>query len=465
MATPLLSPKFYAWDPRTGKPLAFGKVHTYESESSSGGTSQPKATFKNPGATAYNTNPVVLNAAGFADIYLNGTYKIIVTAADGYVVWEADPVTDISRIAEEWIYPTEAVYVSPTEFKVTGSMTDIFVVGRALKLSDSMTIYGTVAASYYSSGETFVTIYSSEPITASLSQASVGLISSDPSGTLSENIAMTGGSKLHGRGSALYRVNGIEGGSDDYLDGIDGDSGGPVVNNAATALASGDIAIVTNPSDGAPEFDVFVMDETRGGNASPPDVIAPVSNPGDKRWVKVFGKALIQQIIRNVVYPVGAPYISFTDNRNPLAILGFGTWVRVAGQTLVGYDSEQAEFNEILKTGGAKSVTLTAAQSGMREHGHGASSSSSTSVTLTDSGHAHLVDNTRPSSGYRAGDNVQISLGGAETIWSHNSTSNITASASTSTSTTVQNAAAQNASDSHTNLQPYMVAYIWRRTA
>lgn len=35
--------------------------------------------------------------------------------------------------------------------------------------------------------------------------------------------------------------------------------------------------------------------------------------------------------IINIIYPVGSAYISFTDNRNPHDILGFGTWVAVTG--------------------------------------------------------------------------------------------------------------------------------------
>ena len=87
-ASAIISPKFYVFDDDTGKPLAFGKVHTYKT-----GTSTPKPTFTSEDATTENTNPVILNDAGYADIYLDGRYKIVVTDANDVEVWTADPVT------------------------------------------------------------------------------------------------------------------------------------------------------------------------------------------------------------------------------------------------------------------------------------------------------------------------------------------------------------------------------------
>lgn len=37
------------------------------------------------------------------------------------------------------------------------------------------------------------------------------------------------------------------------------------------------------------------------------------------------------ETMRSYIWPVGAPFISFTDNRNPIEILGFGTWESVVG--------------------------------------------------------------------------------------------------------------------------------------
>ena len=59
----------------------------------------------------------------------------------------------------------------------------------------------------------------------------------------------------------------------------------------------------------------------------------------------------------NKIYPVGSIYIS-TASTNPSSFLG-GTWEAYGkGQTLVGIDSNQTEFNTVGKTGGSKTVTL-----------------------------------------------------------------------------------------------------------
>ena len=56
-----------------GEPLALGLVYTYEA-----GTSTPKDTYTNAGGGTANSNPVTLDSAGAADIFLSttGSYKI-----------------------------------------------------------------------------------------------------------------------------------------------------------------------------------------------------------------------------------------------------------------------------------------------------------------------------------------------------------------------------------------------------
>lgn len=62
-----------------------------------------------------------------------------------------------------------------------------------------------------------------------------------------------------------------------------------------------------------------------------------------------------------LMYPVGSVYES-TDITNPREYFG-GTWeVFGAGRVTVGIDTGQTEFNQVRKTGGAKTQTLTQAQ-------------------------------------------------------------------------------------------------------
>jgi len=93
MAVSIIGPKFYAWDSDTGAPLAFGKVFTYQA-----GTNTPKATFQSEDGVTANANPTILNGAGYANIYLDGSYKVVVKDADDVEVWTSDPVTDPSGL-------------------------------------------------------------------------------------------------------------------------------------------------------------------------------------------------------------------------------------------------------------------------------------------------------------------------------------------------------------------------------
>jgi hypothetical protein len=73
----------------TGKPLAGGKVYTYEA-----GTTTPLATFKDSLGIEANTNPVILDSRGQAAIWLNyDVYNILVYDADDVLQTSDDNVT------------------------------------------------------------------------------------------------------------------------------------------------------------------------------------------------------------------------------------------------------------------------------------------------------------------------------------------------------------------------------------
>lgn len=125
--------------------------------------------------------------------------------------------------------------------------------------------------------------------------------------------------------------------------------------------------------------------------------------------------------VKQVLYPVGSIYTNASDNTNPGTLLGFGTWTAFGtGRVLVGIDSGQTEFDTIGETGGAKTHTLTIAE--MPAHTH---TVASTLLKLEGAGasFAPLTTGSSVSSGSAGG-------GGA-----------------------------------HNNLQPYVVVYMWQRTA
>lgn len=72
-----------------GKPLAGGKVYTYEA-----GTTTPLATYKDSLGNEPNTNPVILDSRGQAAIWLNyDVYNILVYDANDVLQTSDDNVT------------------------------------------------------------------------------------------------------------------------------------------------------------------------------------------------------------------------------------------------------------------------------------------------------------------------------------------------------------------------------------
>jgi hypothetical protein len=71
-----------------GNPLAGGKLYTYEA-----GTSTPKATFTTSAGDIANANPVILDADGYADVWLGvGGYKFSLFNASDVLQWTADNI-------------------------------------------------------------------------------------------------------------------------------------------------------------------------------------------------------------------------------------------------------------------------------------------------------------------------------------------------------------------------------------
>ncbi len=69
-------PKFKAWD-HNADPLVGGKVYSYTV-----GTSTKKNTYSDAACTVPNANPVILDSLGEANIYINGSVKLVIKDAD-----------------------------------------------------------------------------------------------------------------------------------------------------------------------------------------------------------------------------------------------------------------------------------------------------------------------------------------------------------------------------------------------
>ena len=190
--------------------------------------------------------------------------------------------------------------------------------------------------------------------------------------------------------------------------------------------------------------------------------------------------------IYNAIYPVGAIYMS-VNNVNPGTFFG-GTWTPWgSGKVPVGVDTDDTDFDTVEETGGSKTVTLTSTQSGVPAHNHGLNNHTHSIPALSGSAasngaHVHRLyfgGSVGVSGAYIAGvtepntNNGQYaSTNGAngymQTVASagaHGHT--VTTVANTTggnTGNTADNTAA-NAAEAHTNLQPYITCYMWKRTA
>lgn len=143
--------------------------------------------------------------------------------------------------------------------------------------------------------------------------------------------------------------------------------------------------------------------------------------------------AQIKTAVINTIYPVGSVYYS-TVSTNPNTLFGVGTWTRIAqGRTIIGEGTGSGLTARTAgATGGSEDAVLI-------QHTH----------TLTDPGHDHSYTSGGPLNG-GSGSSVPGS-----------SQSHTTGS--TTTGITVDNAGTGSGTDE--NMQPYLVTYIWERTA
>ena len=194
-------------------------------------------------------------------------------------------------------------------------------------------------------------------------------------------------------------------------------------------------------------------------------------------------------------FPVGAIYMS-TTSANPSTFWTGTTWQAFAtGKTIVGIDTSDTDFNSVNKVGGSKEVVLTIPNLpshnhtvGDNSHSHTANGVGDHSHTLND--HSHYIaphqhatswgerdkpgywgnygaSNSYIGSGDTDGDNnmfltspVDQWTNGAGAVGmsgsgAHSHTINATTHSHTLSDT--------GSNTAHSNLQPYIVTYIWKR--
>ena len=126
--------------------------------------------------------------------------------------------------------------------------------------------------------------------------------------------------------------------------------------------------------------------------------------------------------IFDLIYPVGSIYINANTSANPATYLGIGTWVRYGeGRVIVGQNSSESEFDTLNETGGAKTHTLSVSEL---------------------PAHTHTINFTAQGDAFGGTPAMSVQSGGL----------------TKTTSSTGSGSA-------HNNLQPYIVAYVWKRSA
>lgn len=138
-------------------------------------------------------------------------------------------------------------------------------------------------------------------------------------------------------------------------------------------------------------------------------------------------------------FPVGSVFIAVVST-SPATLLGYGTWATfAAGRMLVGLDAGQTEFDTVEETGGSKTHTLTIAE--MPAHTH------------VQDAHTH----TQAS---------QTATTGGVSSWEHGAIdASSTAAETLPTGSTVAVNQNTGGGGAHNNLPPYVVVYMWKRTA
>lgn len=160
---------------------------------------------------------------------------------------------------------------------------------------------------------------------------------------------------------------------------------------------------------------------------------------------KAGNNVSLASALLDMVYPVGSIYMS-VNNVSPQSFLG-GTWTAWgAGKVPVGFASGDDDFGAVEKTGGEKTHTLT---------------------NMEAPSHLHTVDvkagaGRQSTPGVNPG--VMFKQSGVLESTSYNSldTQSTPYGSLWSLSVTTGKSGGGNA---HNNLQPYIVCYMWKRTA
>ena len=201
------------------------------------------------------------------------------------------------------------------------------------------------------------------------------------------------------------------------------------------SLASGNPLKIIKGSEFDTEFNAIATAVATKADLNSPALIgtptAPTASVGTNT-TQIATTALVFAAMQ-ALYPVGSIYSNISVSTNPATLFGFGTWVALEGVTVIGRSSTDSTFGTAGSTGGSKDAIVVS-------HTH----------TITDPGHTHTTNGTT------FGGGAQGLVGGGNPYL---------ASETIGTSTTGISINSTGSSATNANLPPYVVAYVWKRTA
>lgn len=179
-------------------------------------------------------------------------------------------------------------------------------------------------------------------------------------------------------------------------------------------------------------------------------------------------------------FPVGSVFIAVV-NTDPSILLGYGTWAAfAAGRVLVGRDAVDTDFDVAEETGGAKTKAISA-HSGTAVADHSSHTHTYTEVpnhthviAAGQGSHQHgMAEGTTDGSGVFADRSNAASAASMVTdlatlpqMVTNNPTGGVATGTTAGPSATLTHAVTQPSAHTDLNVvQPYIVVYMWKRTA